>query len=75
MLGTAEMPGAVTVARSSTTAMAFRTGVPDDGADAHAMAERGEIGHATRSAVRTFLLAYGGARPTGRPSGIERVNQ
>jgi len=30
--------------------------------------------HATRSAVRTFLRAYGRARPAGTPSGLERIN-
>jgi AcrR family transcriptional regulator len=33
-----------------------------------------EIDHATRSAVRTFLRAYGRARPAGTPSGVERIN-
>ena len=34
-----------------------------------------EIDLATRSAVRTFLRAYGRARPTGRPSGLDRITQ
>lgn len=34
-----------------------------------------EIDYATQSAVRTFLRAYGKARPANRPSGLERINQ